>query len=246
MVAVGISTISSKAIYSLRRGLHDARALGNYGLEEELGSGGMGIVYRATHAVLRRPTAIKLLRPEAASQVNVSRFEREVRLTARLTHPNTIAVYDYGRSPEGLFYYAMEYVDGVDLDLLVENHGPLPPGRIILILEQVAASLAEAHDLGLIHRDVKPANIMIGIRGGIPDMVKVLDFGLVKNVRRDESSLSSVEKLKGTPHFISPEDILTPADVDGCSDLYALGGVAYYLLTGEHVFEGVDISGHTT
>ena len=149
----------------------------------------MGKVYRASHAMLRRPTAVKLL--EAREPGALERFEREVQLTSQLSHPNTIAIYDYGRTPEGVFYYAMEYLEGIDLADLIKIEGPLPPARVVHILRQVCGSLAEAHAQGLVHRDIKPSNIMLTIRGGEPDVVKVLDFGLVKRVDREQATRCS-------------------------------------------------------
>ena len=159
-----------------------ARQLGQYQLVEKIGEGGMGIVYKAHHALLRRETALKLLMPDKADPVSIQRFEREVRLTFRLMHPNTIQIFDYGHTPEGIFYYAMEYLDGLNLGELVERYGPQPEGRVVNLLIQVCESLAEAHAAGLVHRDIKPANIFVSDRGGVPDMVKVLDFGLVRTV----------------------------------------------------------------
>ncbi len=212
----------------------EARQLGQYHLENRIGAGAMGVVYKGHHAMLRRPTAIKLLNIENVTEAAIARFEREVQITCKLTHPSTIAIYDYGRTPEGVFYYAMEYLDGIDLQKLVDKYGPQPPGRVIYILKQMCGSLYEAHSLGLVHRDIKPANVMINRRGGEPDVVKVLDFGLVKAI--DEQDQARSAGLSGTPLYMSPEAIQTPDLVDACSDLYAIGAVGYYLLTGQTVF----------
>jgi hypothetical protein len=182
---------------SARRSALEARRLGQYVLDEEIGAGGMGVVYRGHHAMLRRPTAIKLLQVEKTTEESVRRFEREVRLTCQLNHPNTIAIYDYGRTPEGLFYYAMEYLDGMTLQALVDRFGPQSEARVIHLLEQVCGSLVEAHDAGLVHRDIKPANIMIGTRGGIADFLKVLDFGLVRSTDDGQLALTSAGVLTG-------------------------------------------------
>src|SRR5262249_29850098 len=155
--------------------------------------GAMGVVYRGHHAMLRRPTAIKLLNVEKTTPVSTARFEREVQLTSQLNHPNTISIYDFGRTPEGIFYYAMELLDGINLDLLVRGTGSLPESRVVHVLMQLCGSLNEAHGLGLIHRDIKPANIMLCQRGGMFDVVKLLDFGLVKAVDAErEASLTAV------------------------------------------------------
>jgi serine/threonine protein kinase len=208
----------------------------------------MGVVYRAHHAMLRRPTAVKLLDVEKTTPETIARFEREVQLTSQLSHPNTIAIYDYGRTPEGIFYYAMEYLDGIDLDELVRRFGPQPEGRVIHILQQVCGSLSEAHGIGLVHRDIKPANVILSRRGGLSDFVKLLDFGLVKAVdTQRESGLTAAGALTGTPLYLSPEAIQQPEEVDARSDLYAVGAVGYYLLTGVPVFEGasaVDVCMH--
>jgi serine/threonine protein kinase len=215
------------------------RQLGQYTLEEKIGSGGMGAVYRARHAFLRRPTAVKLLSVEKVTEDLLARFEREVQLTSRLNHPNTIAVYDYGRTPEGVFYYAMEYLDGLNLEDLVKQLGPLPDGRVVGILQQVCGSLAEAHGIGMVHRDVKPANIFLTSRAGIPDFVKVLDFGLVKvAAAEDEAKLTQANVTLGTPYYMSPEAVDRPDTVTALSDVYAIGAVGYYLLTGGPVFTG--------
>jgi serine/threonine-protein kinase len=198
----------------------------------------MGEVYLASHALLRRRTAIKLLRADADGHGMV-RFEREVQLTSQLTHPNTIAIYDYGRTADGLFYYVMEYLEGVDLDGLLAVSGPQPPGRVIHILRQVCGALEEAHGYGLLHRDIKPANLFLCRRRGLPDLVKVLDFGLVKEVGgAEDASAQRVHLVVGTPLYLAPEAIVSPARVDARADLYSLGAVGYALLTGCHVFEG--------
>src|SRR5262249_34450546 len=162
-----------------------------------------------------------------------------VQITSRLNHPNTISIYDYGRTPEGIFYYAMEFLDGIDLEDLVERYGPQPERRIVQILRQVCGSLAEAHSLGLIHRDIKPANIILCKRGGLCDFVKLLDFGLVKAVdSANEATLTAANCITGTPLYMSPESIERPDEVDARSDLYAVGAVGYFLLTGAPVFQG--------
>jgi eukaryotic-like serine/threonine-protein kinase len=233
-----LAVAASKVIFGLRKQVGHIRALGQYHIDAEIGAGGMGIVYRAHHALLRRETAVKLLPPERAGEATVQRFAREVKLTARLKHPNTVTVYDYGRTPEGVFYYAMELLDGATLEQIVEKTGALPVGRVVHVLQQAAGALAEAHELGLIHRDVKPANIMLCNQGGQMDVAKVLDFGLVKELKSDSPQLTHENTITGTPLYMSPEAITSADGVDARSDLYALGAVAYYLLVGDHVFRG--------
>jgi serine/threonine protein kinase len=213
----------------------EARHLGQYRLEQKIGAGGMGIVYRGHHAMLRRPTAIKLLSVDKVNEASIERFEREVQITSQLNHPNTVAIYDYGRTPEGVFYYAMEYLDGIDLQFLVDRYGPQPEARVIHILKQMCGSLYEAHSLGLVHRDIKPANVMLNRRGGEADVVKVLDFGLVK-AQDDAKRKRDTGGLSGTPLYMSPEAIQTPDLVDPRSDLYAVGAIGYFLITGQAVF----------
>ena len=220
----------------------EAQQIGQYKLEQKLGSGGMGVVYKAHHAMLRRPTAVKMLDVDKVNPAALERFEREVQITSQLNNPNTVAIYDYGRTPEGVFYYAMEYLDGIDLQSLVERYGPQPVPRVIHILEQVCGSLYEAHSLGLVHRDIKPANIMLNRRGGQPDVVKVLDFGLVKALdEQKQAGLTQQASLTGTPLYMSPEAIQMPNSVDARSDLYAVGAVGYFLLTGGPVFEADNV-----
>jgi eukaryotic-like serine/threonine-protein kinase len=226
---------------SLRRDVVALRRLGQYVLLQEIGRGAHGMVYRARHALLRRPVAIKLLSPDLTNKDTAARFEHEVQMTSQLTHPNTVAIYDYGRTPEGLFYYAMEFLSGIDLDQLARKFGPQPEGRVIQILRQVCGSLAEAHRIGLIHRDIKPANILLTRRGGVCDVVKVLDFGLVKVRHSLPPDKASVGAVVGTPHFIAPEAVKEPDSVDARSDLYSLGAVGYWLLTARTLFDSGDV-----
>ncbi len=244
LCAIGMFLFSYANVASRRR-LTEAelklKQLGQYTLEEKIGEGGMGVVYRARHALMRRDTAVKLLLPDRADPESIQRFEREVCLTCQLTHPNTIQVYDYGHTPDGIFYYVMEYLRGLNLHELVARFGPPPEGRVIHILLQICDSLAEAHALGLIHRDIKPGNVFLCDRGGIPDCVKVLDFGLVQEYRaenRQQMNLAGRDVLEGTPWFMPPEAIRDSISSDPRSDLYSVGALAYYLLTGTYAYTG--------
>lgn len=233
-----------RSIRSLRREAFEARKMGQYQLKQLLGRGGMGEVYLAEHCMLKRPCALKLIRPDMAdSSLNLARFEREVQLTARLTHWNTIEIYDYGNTDDGIFYYVMEYLPGMNLDEIVRMYGPLPTTRSIHFLKQVCDALGEAHSQGLIHRDVKPANIFAARRGGMYDVVKLLDFGLVRQTKLspDEDiaqvDINQEQSITGSPLYMSPEQ--ARGDVpDARSDIYSLGAVGYYLATGHPPFVG--------
>jgi eukaryotic-like serine/threonine-protein kinase len=242
-----LAPIISHIITRLGREVRKAREMGSYVLGQLIGRGGMGEVWQATHRFLARPAAIKLIKPEVLSAVTkvqadvlVQRFRREAQAAANLRSPHTIQLYDFGVAGDGTFYYVMELLNGMDLQSLVEEHGPLPPARTIHILQQVCESLAEAHDRGLIHRDIKPANIQVCCMGQYYDFVKVLDFGLVKSFSADAAAnpaLSAPNVVAGTPAYVSPESALGEA-VDQRSDIYALGCVAFWMLTGRYVFEG--------
>ncbi len=246
----GVAVVIAHVMTSLGQQVAKAREMGSYRLGELLGRGGMGEVYKATHRLLARPAAIKLIRPEtlgakdpAGAQLAVQRFRREAESAANLRSPHTVELYDFGVTDDGTLYFVMELLEGLDLELLVRRHGPAPPARVVHILQQTCESLEEAHAAGLVHRDIKPANIYLGRLGLIEDFVKVLDFGLVKPVA--ESAVETVLTTQaglivGTPGYMAPEMALGDT-VDGRADLYALGCVAYYLLTGHQVFEGATV-----
>lgn len=231
----GVHTIGT-----LRRDAFEAKQLGQYCLKQQIGQGGMGEVYLAEHVLLKRPCAIKLIRPEKAGDAkSLARFEREVKATAKLTHWNTVEIFDYGRSDDGTFYYVMEYLPGLNLGQLVEMHGALPPERVIHLLMQTCEALGEAHHKNLIHRDIKPGNIFAANRGGVYDVAKLLDFGLVKPLAEvGDSELTQEGAITGSPLFMSPEQASGDGQPDGRSDIYSLGAVAYYLLAGEPPFNG--------
>jgi serine/threonine protein kinase len=249
MGLLGVGTLGmflySSVLVRMRSQVDKAQRLGRYRIEEKIGEGGMGKVYRARHALLRRPTAIKLLKATDSTSEAVARFEREVQVTSSLTHPNTIAVFDFGHTPDGTFYYAMEYLDGITVGQCVEEDGAQDEARVVHVMKQACGSIVEAHAAGLIHRDLKPANVMLCQRGGLLDFVKVLDFGLVRD-EKSELALTRADALTGTPLYLSPEALEAPETIDPRSDLYQLGAVAYYLITGRHVFSGesvVDVLG---
>lgn len=242
-----VTVVTSSVIYGLREQVRDARRLGRYNLKRKIGEGSMGVVYEATHILLQRTTAVKLLPVDKAGKEAITRFEREVRYTSRLEHPNCVAIYDYGHTPDGQFYYAMEFLGGFDLDVLVQLHGPMNDGRTVSVLLQAAHALAEAHDNGLVHRDIKPGNIRLCDRGGVPDMVKVLDFGLVKPIRTNgpgdslSAMVTQAGTFIGTPQYLAPEAIRGVEPVGPAADVYALGAVGWFLLTGRDVFEGASV-----
>jgi len=247
LIIVLMAYVGSRVVYGLGAAVRKAREMGSYRLVKRLGEGGMGEVWRAQHRMLARPAAIKLIRPEALGGTEVQsrqllrRFEREAQATALMRSPHTLELYDFGVAEDGAFYYVMELLDGFDLDDLIERFGPVPPERAVHFLRQVCASLAEAHDAGLIHRDIKPANLYACRYGRDVDFIKVLDFGLVKHGGAPEpgaDKLTAEHVAGGTPAFMSPEQAVADETVDGRSDLYSLGCVAYWLLTGTAVFQG--------
>jgi hypothetical protein len=239
--AAAIAIFSSSRIEILRQKATAARRLGQYILGDPLGAGGMGEVYSAEHVLLRRPVAIKVIRPARNNDPKLlRRFEREVQVTATLTHPNTIQIFDYGHAVDGTFYYVMEYLPGLTLEEVVHQEGPLPFNRTIHFLRQLCGALKEAHRCGLIHRDIKPGNVMICERGGVTDVVKLLDFGLVLPLGTDDDGekLTLDGTVTGTPAYISPEQAGRQQPVDARSDIYSLGALAYFLLTGKSPFAG--------
>ena len=240
VLMLGAALYSTVSLTRLQRQFGRLQRLGAYTLERQISEGGMATIYLARHALLKRPTAIKVLKKQVATDEFIHRFEREVQLASQLLHPNTVEIYDFGRTREGQPYYVMEYLDGVTLAELVAHSGPVPPGRVIHVLRQVAAALREAHNRGMVHRDVKPENVML-CRRGEDDVVKLLDFGLVKNLERVETrDITKQIKILGTPRYMAPERLVNPTDVDARSDIYALGAVGYYLVTGKPIFDGAD------
>jgi serine/threonine-protein kinase len=238
--AAAIAVFGSHKIRELHMKAHEAQRLGQYRLKQILGFGGMGTVYLAEHVLLRRPCAIKLIRPDQAGDPQtLIRFEREVQATATLTHWNTIEVFDYGHAEDGTFYYVMEYLPGMNLEDLVERHGALPPERVVHLLRQVCQALREAHGIGLIHRDIKPSNIIACERGKVYDVAKLLDFGLVKSsgTGSDSIRLTREGAFAGSPAFMSPEQAAGRQQLDARSDIYNVGAVAYFLITGQLPFD---------
>jgi serine/threonine-protein kinase len=248
-LCAGIAYAIAYRVFRMARDVSKARRLGSYQLSEKIGEGGMGEVWKANHRMLARPAAVKLIRPEslgrngetASVSTIMRRFEREAQATAMLTSPHSIMLYDFGIAEDGVFYYVMELLEGRDLKSLVQERGPMPAERTVHFLRAACNSLADAHDRGLIHRDIKPANLFTCRRGRDFDFIKVLDFGLVKSVTdggETITQLTGTNATSGTPGFMAPEMVTGEAPVDGRADIYALGCVGYWLLSGQLVFNG--------
>jgi serine/threonine-protein kinase len=239
-LGAAVAVFGSYKISALQQEAFEARALGQYRLKKKLGAGGMGEVYLAEHVLLRRPCAIKLIRPDQAGDpTNLTRFEREVQTMATLTHWNTVEVFDFGHAEDGTFYYVMEYLPGLSLQELVDEFGPVEPARVVHFLRQVCAALGEAHSIGMIHRDIKPSNVLACQRGGIHDVAKLLDFGLVQPFglpAQEGQKLTIQGTILGSPPYMSPEQAVGKGELDARSDIYSLGAVAYFLLTGQPPF----------
>jgi serine/threonine-protein kinase len=248
LLVVVMAYVGARIVYTLGKEVSRARELGSYQLVERLGAGGMGEVWKASHRLLARPAAIKLIRPAASEGALVSsgdmhrRFEREAQIIAGLRSPHTVTLFDFGVSDDGVFYYVMELLEGLDAQTLVKRFGPLPPERVVHVLRQICHSLSEANSCGLVHRDIKPANIFLCRYGEDHDFVKVLDFGIAKAAHQSgltsatETAVTVANVIQGTPAFIAPEQALGGTELDGRTDIYATGCVAYWLLTGELVF----------
>jgi serine/threonine-protein kinase len=240
IIAMVVSVYGVHTIGALRREAFEAKQLGQYRLLKLIGSGGMGDVYLAEHQMMKRPCAIKLIRPGKATDPKaLARFEREVRATAKLSHWNSVEVFDYGRTDDGTFYYVMEYLPGLNLSELVDRHGPLPASRTVYLIAQVCDALEEAHSHGVIHRDIKPGNIFAAKRGGVYDVAKLLDFGLAKTVvQKSDIELTQEGSITGSPLYMSPEQAMGDNEPDARGDIYSLGAVMYFLLTGRPPFPG--------
>jgi len=240
LVGAALAVYGTHVINTLRTEAFEAKRLGRYQLTRRIGTGGMGEVYLAEHQLLKRPCAIKLIRPERVGHPNaLARFEREVRATAKLSHWNTVEIYDYGHTDDGTFYYVMEFLPGLSLAELIQRFGPMPPERVIHLLRQTCHALGEAHAAGLIHRDIKPGNIFAAQRGGVYDVAKLLDFGLVKPMADAQTvQLTQIGTIAGSLLYISPEQALGDLTPSQRSDIYSMGAVAYRLLTGQPPFQG--------
>jgi hypothetical protein len=246
VVAVLVALMSWFTAVLIRAEVEKSR-MGPYWLGERIGEGGVGNVYRARHDQLKRPTAVKLLKPARATDELTARFQREAQLASQLSHPNTVKIYDYGRGVDGTLYYAMEYLEGDTVGDLVLRGGPMPVARVVHLLRQVCAGLAEAHGKGMVHRDISVTNIMACRHGGEYDFAKILDFGLVKSVASKQSqTITRSLRILGTLQYMAPERLRDPADVDARTDVYAVGAVAFFLLSGRRMFETEDTLALTT
>lgn len=237
-VCVGLLVVFSSNLSRLKQHVELNEQLGQYTLDRKIAEGGMGTVYLARHARLVRPTAVKLLRPDQVTKHSLAWFEREVRIASSLSHPNTIQIYDFGQTADGIFYFAMEYIDGYTLDHVLKSERTLGVARTVYLLRQICGSLSEAHSRGLIHRDIKPQNIMVCERGGESDFVKVLDFGLVKDLAETDIKITQQGAFVGTPMYMSPERVRDVSKVDARCDIYAVGAVAFRMLTGRDIYNG--------
>ncbi|MGI9517516.1 MAG: serine/threonine-protein kinase, partial [Pirellulaceae bacterium] len=239
IIGAACAVYGSYVVNTLRREAFEAKKLGQYRLRELIGTGGMGEVYRAEHQLMKRQCAIKLIRPGIATDpLALARFEREVQAAARLTHWNSVEVYDYGRTDDGTFYYVMELLPGLSLADIVDRYGPMPSARVVHLMDQTCNALREAHSAGLVHRDIKPSNIFAAQRGGVYDVAKLLDFGLVRPLVESHSTqLTQEGAITGSPLYMSPEQAEGQLKADARSDIYSLGAVAYYLLTGRPPFD---------
>jgi serine/threonine-protein kinase len=245
-LVVAMAYVGARVLHALGTEVRKARELGSYRLLERIGAGGMGEVWRASHRLLARPAAIKLIRPSASPEMGAAdevkqRFEREAQAIARLRSPHTVNLFDFGVADDGTFYYVMELLEGLDAERLVRDFGPLPAERVIYLVLQMCHSLSEAESVGLVHRDIKPANIVVCRYGEDYDFIKLLDFGIVKALNtpathHPSAMMTAAHTVRGTPAFIAPEQALDAATVDHRADIYAVGCVAYWLLTGELVF----------
>ncbi len=237
-MGTALMVASGHAFWALRRELFEARRLGGYRLKSRIAVGGMGEVWRAWHGALKRDVAIKILRLDLTEAAAAARFEREAAATAALSHPNTVRVLDYGITDDGLSFFAMELLDGITLQELVEREGPLPPARVVHLLAQASAALAEAHRHGIIHRDIKPSNLLVTTTGGVPDFVKLIDFGIARRPRNlEDATLTRQDMVVGTPAYMAPEQAVG-GTAEAPTDVYALGAVAYFALAGYPVFAG--------
>jgi serine/threonine-protein kinase len=234
-----MTAAASTSLWAVRVRMRESNRIGQYRIEREIGQGGMSNVYLARHAHLKRLAAIKVLKPHLATDQAVTRFRREAQLGSQLSHPNTIEIYDYGSTRDGRWYYAMEYLRGISVEDLVRRDGPMPVERLVHVLRHACGSLEEAHARGWVHRDVKPSNLMLCVRGGEHDVVKLVDFGLIKQLRDPHTQdITQYSRILGTPLYMAPERLRDPADADARADIYALAAVAWFGLGGRPVFDG--------